>query len=514
MSSRFERILLVALVSGCGGGSDQTSDLVFTSPVSAPAPEPEPAPAPEPEPAPAPEPAPEPEPAPAPEPEPTPGATDCSGNYLINVIDATDEGDSQPAYAALNSIDDNFSPESRWQSEGDAKALTLDLGSRHLVKKIGIAWFEGDQRIASFSVLLSENGDAFQSSLADQTSSGKTDSFEHYELSSEIARYVRIEGYGNSVSSQNAILEATVFGCTLDTETPVTEASNVNPEDFGLNPSIPPGSNFELLSWKLNTPGDEDGNGLSDTASEIDLDNGFSDQYFYTGSDGGMVFKSTIAGATTSANSTYTRSELREMLRRGNTGVSTRGVNRNNWILDYQPDPGVPVGGRGGTLRGTLAVNQVTTTGDRSQVGRVIVGQIHAESDEPIRLYYRKYPENELGFVYFAHEIRNSDDLYFPLLDHTRSDDENPDVGIALGEIFSYEIKQKGSRIDVVLRRGDQSGPIIGHNYVDMQELDSGYDVPEEWMYFKAGAYSQNKTGDGEDFDQVTFYGLENTHDS
>lgn len=498
MSSRFERLLLVALVSGCGGGSDQTSDLVFTSPVSAPAPEPEPAPA----------------PAPEPEPEPTSGATDCSGNYLINVLDATDEGDSEPTYDALNSIDDNFSPESRWQSEGDAKALTLDLGSRHLVKKIGIAWFEGDQRIASFSVLLSENGDAFRPSLADQTSSGKTDSFEHYELSSEIARYVRIEGYGNSVSSQNAILEATVFGCTLDTETPVTEASNVNPEDFGLNPSIPPGSNFELLSWKLNTPGDEDGNGLSDTVSEVDLDNGFSDQYFYTGSDGGMVFKSTIAGATTSANSTYTRSELREMLRRGNTGVSTRGVNRNNWILDYQPDPGVPVGGRGGTLRGTLAVNQVTTTGDRSQVGRVIVGQIHAESDEPIRLYYRKYPENELGFVYFAHEIRNSDDIYFPLLDHTRSDDENPDVGIALGEIFSYEIKQKGSRIDVVLRRGDQSGPIIGHNYVDMQELDSGYDVPEEWMYFKAGAYSQNKTGDGEDFDQVTFYGLENTHDS
>ena len=496
MSSRFERLLLVVLVSGCGGGSDQTSDLVFTSPVSAPTPEPEPVPAPE------------------PESEPTAGATDCSGNYLINVVDATDEGDSQPTYDALNSIDDNFSPESRWQSEGDAKALTLDLGSRHLVKKIGIAWFEGDQRIASFSVLLSENGDAFQSSLADQTSSGKTDSFEHYELSSEIARYVRIEGYGNSVSSQNAILEATVFGCTLDTETPVTEASNVNPEDFGLNPSIPPGSNFELLSWKLNTPGDEDGNGLSDTASEIDLDNGFSDQYFYTGSDGGMVFKSTIAGATTSANSTYTRSELREMLRRGNTGVSTRGVNRNNWILDYQPDPGVPVGGRGGTLRGTLAVNQVTTTGDRSQVGRVIVGQIHAESDEPIRLYYRKYPENELGFVYFAHEIRNSDDIYFPLLDHTRSDDENPDVGIALGEIFSYEIKQKGSRIDVVLRRGDQSGPIIGHNYVDMHEQNSGYDVPEEWMYFKAGAYSQNKTGDGEDFDQVTFYGLENTHDS
>ena len=30
----------------------------------------------------------------------------------------------------------------------------------------------------------------------------------------------------------------------------------------------------------------------------------------------------------------------------------------------------------------------------------------------------------------------------------------------------------------------------------------------------KAGAYSQNKTGDGEDFDQVTFYALENAHES
>ena len=37
--------------------------------------------------------------------------------------------------------------------------------------------------------------------------------------------------------------------------------------------------------------------------------------------------------------------------------------------------------------------------------------------------------------------------------------------------------------------------------------------VPEEWMYFKAGAYTLNNTGDGTDFDQVTFYELENSHD-
>ena len=42
MMGRFERLLLAAMVSSCGGGSDQTSELIFTSPVSAPAPEPAP----------------------------------------------------------------------------------------------------------------------------------------------------------------------------------------------------------------------------------------------------------------------------------------------------------------------------------------------------------------------------------------------------------------------------------------------------------------------------------------
>ena len=280
------------------------------------------------------------------------------------------------------------------------------------------------------------------------------------------------------------------------------------------------GSNFELISWKLQTPADLDGNGLSDSKSETDLDTGFTDEYFFTGPEGGMVFRSTIDGAKTSANTNYTRSELREMLRRGNTGISTRGVNRNNWILGYQPDPGLPVGGRNGVLRATLAVNHVTETGDRNQVGRVIIGQIHAENDEPLRLYYRKYPENERGFIYMAHEIRDSDDIYFPVLgpvngnlDNAPVDDANPENGIALDEIFSYEVVQHDARIDVIVRRGDSAGPIIGHNFVDMREQNSGYDVPEEWMYFKAGAYSQNRTGDGTDFDQVTFYELGKSHD-
>jgi len=447
-------------------------------------------------------------------------ATTCDGNHLINVIAAADNGLSVAGNGPAMAIDDDLDPASRWQSPGDPGVLTLDLGVRYLVREVGVAWYEGDQRAASFSVLASEDGVTFDPLLTNQQSSGATQSFERYDTPDTPARYVRIEAHGNSVTADNAIIEGTAFGCTLDTPSAVFEPGNVVAADFALDPAQPPGSNFELLSWKLDTPADLDGNGRSDTASETDLDGGFTDSYFYTGPAGGMVFRSTIGGAKTSTNTRYTRSEFREMLRRGNTSISTRGVNRNNWLLGYQPDPGILVGGRNGILRGTLAVNHVTETGDRNQVGRVIIGQIHAEGDEPARLYYRKFPENERGFVYLAHEIRNSDDIYFPILgpvnsslDSAPADDENPDNGIALDEIFSYEIIQQGARIDVILRRGDRSGPIVGHNFVDMRQQNSGYDVPEEWMYFKAGAYSQNSTGDSTDFDQVTFYELENSHD-
>lgn len=450
---------------------------------------------------------------------PVPPST-CSGNDLINIIAATDDGLSGAGTGPALAIDDNLDPASRWQTTGDSITITFDLGVRYLVREVGLAWFAGDQRVASFSIFASEDGVNFEALLTDQLSSGETTSFERYNVPDTSAQYIRIEGHGNSVNEDNGIVEGTAFGCTLDTADAVFEDGNVVAADFALDPALPPGSNFELISWALQTPADLDGDDRADRATETDLANGFTDGFFFTGPAGGMVFRSTIAGAKTSANTSYTRSELREMLRRGNTGISTRGVNRNNWLLGYQPDPGIAVGGRNGVLSGTLAVNHVTETGARNQVGRVIIGQIHAEGDEPIRLYYRKYPENERGFVYFAHEIRDSDDIYFPVLgpvnsdlDDAPSDDTNPENGIALDEIFSYEITQQDARIDVILRRGDETGPIIGHNYVDMRQQNSGYDVPSEWMYFKAGAYSQNNTGDDADFDRVTFYKLENSHD-
>jgi len=192
-------------------------------------------------------------------------------------------------------------------------------------------------------------------------------------------------------------------------------------EDFGLNPNNEPWENFDLSDWALDAPNADPEDGLSARTSDRDFINGElfpgSEPYFFTGPDGGMVFRSNVGGVRTSSNTSFPRSELREMLRAGDTSIGTQGVNENNWALGYQPSNldlrsgADDIGGRNGVLTATMRVNQVTSTGNSSQVGRVIIGQIHAENDEPIRLYYRKLPQNDLGSIYFTHEIRDGDDL-------------------------------------------------------------------------------------------------------
>jgi len=282
---------------------------------------------------------------------------------------------------------------------------------------------------------------------------------------------------------------------------------------YGLSPDLPPGRNFDLLGWYLNTPADDDGNGLSDRFSEVELARGVTDdRYFWTADDGGMVFRATIEGARTSKNTRYTRTELRQMLRRGNSDIRTRTddrtPNKNNWVFSSAPPQAQrAAGGVDGKLRATLAVNHVTTTGDDNQVGRVIVGQIHAAVDEPIRLYYRKLPGNTRGSIYAAHEVSDGDDVYFELIGSRSSNAADPADGIALGEKFSYEIETEGNQLFVRIMR---SGEPLASETIDMSE--SGYDVANDYMYFKAGVYNQNSTGKPEDYVEATFYELETSH--
>ncbi|GAB2515932.1 polysaccharide lyase family 7 protein [Microbulbifer agarilyticus] len=314
---------------------------------------------------------------------------------------------------------------------------------------------------------------------------------------------------GNNFSSSSSSSSSS-GGSSSSSSSGGSSGANSNP--YGkLDPLLPPSSNFDLADWYLSVPSDNDGNGKSDSISENELSSGYGNSdYFFTGDDGGMVFRCPVAGFKTSTNTSYTRTELREMLRRGNTSIKTQGVNKNNWVFGSAPESARnAAGGVDGILRATLAVNHVTTTGEAYQVGRVIVGQIHANDDEPVRLYYRKLPYNTKGAIYIAHEIKGGEDIWFEMIGSRANDAENPADGIALDELFSYEIKVVGNTLTVTIIREGKDDVV---QVVDMSA--SGYDVDDQYQYFKAGVYNQNNSGDDTDYVQATFYALENSHDS
>jgi poly(beta-D-mannuronate) lyase len=283
-----------------------------------------------------------------------------------------------------------------------------------------------------------------------------------------------------------------------------------NENNQGLDPSKAPSENFDLSTWNLSIPVNK-GNGTATTISVAQLKAKYQNaNYFYTGSDGGMVFKCPVDGFKTSVNTSYTRVELREMLRGINTSISTQGVNKNNWVFGTAPAADkIAAAGYDGEMSATVAVNYVTTTGSSSQVGRVIIGQIHANDDEPIRLYYRKLPNNALGSIYFAHEPSDGygSEQWHEMIGSRSSSASNPEDGIALDEKFDYNIKVVGDDLTVTISREGKADVVK-----TISMANSGYNVGGQYMYFKAGVYNQNNSGEADDYVQATFYALEKSH--
>ena len=381
----------------------------------------------------------------------------CEGDAMgpLTIVSATDDGAYEETHGPENTIDGNFDPDSRWsnESEGAEKTLLIDLGAEQSVKNVQIAWYKGDTRKSNFKISASPNGKFYQTIVQDRQSEGKSLEFETYEFNKKTARYVQIISNGNEANNWNSIVEVAVNGCGSHVDAPATPVLTERQSNgmFGLDPKKSPGENFDLKGWYMTTPADDNNDGKSDSVYENELAAGWTDpRYFYTDpATGGMVFRVTPAGAKTSKNTSYTRSELRGMLRRGDYTIQTRAdggyPNKNNWVFSSAPAQAqVDAAGVDGKLRATLAVGQVTRLGKAYQIGRVVIGQIHAKNDEPIRLYYRKLPQNKYGSIYFAHDPEVGKETWVEVIGSRANKAQNPDDGIALDEVFTYEIETKG----------------------------------------------------------------------
>jgi len=142
---------------------------------------------------------------------------------------------------------------------------------------------------------------------------------------------VSISVAANSTRSSRTKIVSVAAGILLRD---ITITQGAGKDIFGeLDSNLPPSENFDLSTRNLSIPIDEeDGTATNFSVSQLN-NNYIISTYFFTASDGGMVFKCPVDGATTSTNTVYARVELREMLRGTNTTISTQGVNGNNWVL-------------------------------------------------------------------------------------------------------------------------------------------------------------------------------------
>lgn len=227
----------------------------------------------------------------------------------------------------------------------------------------------------------------------------------------------------------------------------------------GLDPALPPGGNFDLSHWKLTLP--------DATATEIPaalLVAGYSNgAYFFTGTNGAMVFWSPVTGGTT-GDSSFPRSELRELL------VSTD--DNLNWT------------GHGThTLDAQCQVLQVPST------KKVVIGQIHTFGGDA----------SPLVKLQFANGLVEA--LVKPS-PHSGADSNFPFMNVGLSNLISYRIQLADGWLTLNVNGSNRT--------VNVFQTDPAWAA--QGFYFKAGSYCQDNAGVPQEGALVSFHELNVTH--
>src|SRR5437016_3507856 len=113
-----------------------------------------------------------------------------------------------------NTLDKSLA--TRWSAQGDGQWIQYDIGALTALNRLGIAWYLGDSRVASFDIAVSLDAVTWTKVFSGQ-SSGTTLQPELYTFPTAAGRYVRIVGHGNSLSAWTSITEVAIFGTTTIT---------------------------------------------------------------------------------------------------------------------------------------------------------------------------------------------------------------------------------------------------------------------------------------------------------
>jgi hypothetical protein len=223
--------------------------------------------------------------------------------------------------------------------------------------------------------------------------------------------------------------------------------------------------------------------------------------------------------------------------------------NNQNWVVYKAPNAGDTHGTSNNTrtelaqtkkwtpvtdakLAATLKVMNVSSTGDPRVAASysVVVGQIHSadgHENEPLKIFYKKFPGHTKGSVFWHYEINTAGDNNSRRWDYSTAvwgndfsvvgnDDktypEEPMDGIALGEEFNYQIKVRDGMMYLIFICEGHETKRFTKNLIK-SEYTTTADIPkqtqelfvpigqdgverenaysDEGLFFKLGCYNQ-----------------------
>ncbi|MGD9420365.1 MAG: discoidin domain-containing protein [Verrucomicrobiota bacterium JB025] len=131
--------------------------------------------------------------------------------FQISSADITASTYQDPNIPA-NTVDGNIG--TRWSAKDAGQWIRYDLGSLKNILYLEIAWLNGNERIATFDVEVSDDDITWTPLATGLQNSGTTAELETIDVPDTLARYLRIVGYGNTANTWNSITEVAIWGTT------------------------------------------------------------------------------------------------------------------------------------------------------------------------------------------------------------------------------------------------------------------------------------------------------------
>ncbi|MFY0654445.1 MAG: discoidin domain-containing protein [Cyclobacteriaceae bacterium] len=140
-----------------------------------------------------------------------PADIDLGGEKLtvIKVTATAEQVDGSNANSKENAVDGDLN--TRWSAEGE-QSITFEIEDKDVVSYFKVAFHKGDERTSTIQIDVSEDNSIFTNVVAKGQSSGVTSDFEFFDITDTEAKFVRITGFGNSVSDWNSISEVEIWG--------------------------------------------------------------------------------------------------------------------------------------------------------------------------------------------------------------------------------------------------------------------------------------------------------------